>query len=306
MNASALSISSSAITPLKHGRIQWPDCPSKKQDWLLPESMIYYMAKNPSSAKCYQKLIQSCKYFFEKNPVLIVANIEIWKDRVSSLICSNEFNECKNMIEKCCIKIDISKLSSKIWLIRDLDIISDIEDYISMLCSKLFRCEINYFGIMGMFVKFEDFKFMASTAKKITLWDNKINFNDGKSVKLDEILECLLNVEEFDFVFGYNTSLVNASTMANIMKLKNFGNLKAFKLTFIPESLNLNDLSDFLKKYKDTKIWLVFEYDISQGYKDELDELIDEIIEDGIPDRVITYEGQDVEKERYMKSRYNF
>uniref|UniRef100_A0A914PG81 Uncharacterized protein n=1 Tax=Panagrolaimus davidi TaxID=227884 RepID=A0A914PG81_9BILA len=46
--------------------------PNIRQTWSLPDSIIYYIAKNPSNAKAWQKLIQCCKYFFAKNPILVI------------------------------------------------------------------------------------------------------------------------------------------------------------------------------------------------------------------------------------------
>uniref|UniRef100_A0AC34FM67 Uncharacterized protein n=1 Tax=Panagrolaimus sp. ES5 TaxID=591445 RepID=A0AC34FM67_9BILA len=58
-----------------NGKIVWSGGPSLKQYFNLPESVMYYIAMNPSTPEVYLKLIQSCKYFFEKNPILVVADI---------------------------------------------------------------------------------------------------------------------------------------------------------------------------------------------------------------------------------------
>ena len=58
------------------------NCDFKKlipQRFSIPSSFIYYMAKNPTSLPVYQKLIQSCKYFFAKNPIIVVFNIPVYK-----------------------------------------------------------------------------------------------------------------------------------------------------------------------------------------------------------------------------------
>uniref|UniRef100_A0AC35GB54 DNA topoisomerase type IA central domain-containing protein n=1 Tax=Panagrolaimus sp. PS1159 TaxID=55785 RepID=A0AC35GB54_9BILA len=42
-------------------------------------------------------------------------------------------------------------------------------------------------------------------------------------------------------------SMVNVSTMKNIMKLENFGKMEYFLLCDLPESLSIEDISAFLK-----------------------------------------------------------
>uniref|UniRef100_A0A914NYM6 Uncharacterized protein n=1 Tax=Panagrolaimus davidi TaxID=227884 RepID=A0A914NYM6_9BILA len=45
--------------------------PYRRQNWSLSYLIIGYITKNPSNAKAWEKLIQSCKYFFAKNPIIV-------------------------------------------------------------------------------------------------------------------------------------------------------------------------------------------------------------------------------------------
>uniref|UniRef100_A0A914P346 Uncharacterized protein n=1 Tax=Panagrolaimus davidi TaxID=227884 RepID=A0A914P346_9BILA len=296
---------SSAIvsTPVFYGKRAWPGCPSKKQDWGYLESLIHYIAKYPSSAKVYQKMIQSCKYFFEKNPVLVASQLQAHEENVKCDICLNEADECNK--GKCCVKNDIAKASSKIWLCDELGISDDAENFIPVLCSKLYRCEINHLKIWNKVIMFDDFQIFTSSAKEIMLSKNSVTYNDGKPVMLDKILECFHSVTEFDFTFDdYDVSMVNVSTMKNIMKLKNLGKMEGFGLYNLPESLSIEDISAFFKKFEHVNIVLRFNKNISVDYKNHLDALIDEIIESGAPNRYIGYDGQDEEKSEIMTNRW--
>uniref|UniRef100_A0A914NXI0 Uncharacterized protein n=1 Tax=Panagrolaimus davidi TaxID=227884 RepID=A0A914NXI0_9BILA len=122
---------------------------------------------------------------------------------------------------------------------------------------------------------------------------------------LDKILECLpSNIEDFSFWFRNDVSIVNDSTVKNILKLQNLENLKYFYLFECPDTMSIEDLSAFIKKYENTWIFLDFASNISEEYKEQLDSLIDEIIESDVPKRVIEYDGQDEEKLQIMSSRF--
>uniref|UniRef100_A0AC34FGX2 Uncharacterized protein n=1 Tax=Panagrolaimus sp. ES5 TaxID=591445 RepID=A0AC34FGX2_9BILA len=49
--------------------------PHGRREWSLPDSIMYYMAMNPKSAEVYQKLVKSCKYFYIKNPIVVVPDL---------------------------------------------------------------------------------------------------------------------------------------------------------------------------------------------------------------------------------------
>uniref|UniRef100_A0A914PLX0 Uncharacterized protein n=1 Tax=Panagrolaimus davidi TaxID=227884 RepID=A0A914PLX0_9BILA len=296
---------SSAVvsTPVFYGKCVWPDGPTKKQNWPFKESLIYYISKNPSSAKVYQKMIQSCKYSFEKNPVLVVSRLRACKDNVNSRICSNTFDECKKNKRKCCVKIDIAKVSSKIWIMNKLNVKYGPKNFTSVLCSKLYRCEINHLQIWDKVIMFDDLQLLTSSAKEIMFWRNSITYNDGKLVMLDKIIESSSNGTKFYFEFDNDDSTVN-SLVKNIMKLKNLEKIEGFNLANLPESLSIEDISAFFKKYKHAIVAFFFNENISVEYKNQLDFLIDEIIESEFPNHIIQYDGQDIEKCKIMYSRF--
>uniref|UniRef100_A0AC34F9X8 Uncharacterized protein n=1 Tax=Panagrolaimus sp. ES5 TaxID=591445 RepID=A0AC34F9X8_9BILA len=166
--------------------------PSWEQNFSFPSSIIYYISKNPSSSKCYSKLIQSCKYFFEKNPILVAEDLYC-----QTKICSNK--DCDGGGEKCCIEIDINKIKSKIWLTSGLILnCSHVSNYASSLCSKLYRCEMVRLDLCKQHITYDEFKKLAACVRTINLIDTKITYNDGSTVMLETILGLIPNVEEFN------------------------------------------------------------------------------------------------------------
>uniref|UniRef100_A0AC35ERJ8 Uncharacterized protein n=1 Tax=Panagrolaimus sp. PS1159 TaxID=55785 RepID=A0AC35ERJ8_9BILA len=284
---------------MDHGKIVWPDASSVKQYFSIPNSLIYYIAKNPSSHKLYSKLIQTCKYFFEKNSILVAPKFQDCKDGINSLICVNKYLECKKNKKQCCIKIDTKKLKSKIWIIAEFDMDYGDQNSISLILSKLYRCELYHFGLTDKIVMFDDLKFFTS-AKEVILLKTSIKYNDGRSLMLEKAIECFPNVEYLECDIGENISCITASTMANISKHPNAGNFKDIVLFDTPE---IKDLS-FKGFNNDTKIWLKFNSVISEAYKEQLDAFIDEIIESEVKYRWILYDGQDGEKCEIMHSRF--
>uniref|UniRef100_A0A914P5T9 DUF38 domain-containing protein n=1 Tax=Panagrolaimus davidi TaxID=227884 RepID=A0A914P5T9_9BILA len=293
-------------TPVFYGKRPWPGGPSVQQYCSLPNSMIYYIAKNPTSPKFYQNLVQTCKFFFEKNPVIVMANLYTLENGTKYHISQNERHECiKNNLE-CCIKIDLNKLSTKIWITQVLSIQKHIQNSIATIVQKTFRFEILYLYVEDNDIIFDDLKVLVSSAKSVFLCENSIKYKKGITVMLDKILECLpTNIEIFAFDFGKkDVSMVNASTMKNILELHNLENLKDFVMHDCPDTLSIENLSAFIKKFENTKIYFHFASNISEEYKEQLDFLIDEIIESDVPNRVIAYDGMDEGKFDTMSCRF--
>uniref|UniRef100_A0A914PBQ5 Uncharacterized protein n=1 Tax=Panagrolaimus davidi TaxID=227884 RepID=A0A914PBQ5_9BILA len=44
----------------------------RHQNFSMPDSFVFYIAKNPKTWKLYQKMVKTCKYFFVKNPILVI------------------------------------------------------------------------------------------------------------------------------------------------------------------------------------------------------------------------------------------
>uniref|UniRef100_A0A914QHU8 Uncharacterized protein n=1 Tax=Panagrolaimus davidi TaxID=227884 RepID=A0A914QHU8_9BILA len=294
------SFETAAGNQMNHGKITWRDCTSKKQYWPFRSSIIHYMAKNPSTAKCYLKMAQSCKYFFEANPFIIVSNLAYdLDDKSFALLCQNKWDECDKKERKCCTKINLNNLLHKLWITETVDI--DDQAYIPFIRTKIYRCEVTVLGIFNIKTVFDDFKRMTLFAKYVIIWDASIKYNDEKVVPLDKIIESLPNLKYLELGFVNDSSMINTST--NILKLQNLKNLESVFFYYIPESLNIRDLSAFIKKYKEVEIIIYFNENISNDYKNQLDALIDEIIESEVLGHFIAYRGQNEKKLKIMESR---
>uniref|UniRef100_A0AC34FLR2 Uncharacterized protein n=1 Tax=Panagrolaimus sp. ES5 TaxID=591445 RepID=A0AC34FLR2_9BILA len=176
-----------------NGKIIWSGGPSLKQQFSLPHSIMYYMAKNPSTSTSYLKLIQSCKYFFEKNPIIVVNTMgEIH-------LCSNDEYACEENENKCCVYPDYFAIP-KFWIIHDLQLYNNavhIPDFTSFLRPKLFRSEVLFLTIVDKTVYFDDFVLLAGCAKLVDLRSVEMIHEDGSVVMLEEIIDVIPNVVDF-------------------------------------------------------------------------------------------------------------
>uniref|UniRef100_A0AC34FVV1 Uncharacterized protein n=1 Tax=Panagrolaimus sp. ES5 TaxID=591445 RepID=A0AC34FVV1_9BILA len=284
---------------LINGKIVWAGGPSVRQNFALPYSIIYYMARNPSTPEVYLKLIQSCKFFFEKNPILVAA----WM-RDKTRICINAPVKCMENDRKCCIDIDLEKLSSKIWRTNNLKLSKEnITIFNSLIYPKLYRCEnIRLFGFSHKFM-YDEFKSCASFLTDIHFGDGGIVMDDGSTVMLDKIFEDTPNIKTFKYASG-DLSMINASTMKNICELKNLQHLETLILGNITDVLNIEDTASFIKGHPNTIILLHFGVEISEEYETQLNVLVDTIIESQVLKCLIKYDGQNEEKYKIMRKRY--
>uniref|UniRef100_A0AC34FWC6 Uncharacterized protein n=1 Tax=Panagrolaimus sp. ES5 TaxID=591445 RepID=A0AC34FWC6_9BILA len=259
---------------------------------------MYYMAVNPSTPEAYNKLIQCCKYFFEKNPILVAARM-----RDQTTICTKEYCEDD---KKCCVIYDITKTSSKLWLTHDLNLhgYDGSLNFIPLLRKKLFRYQIPNLIIFTKIVTIDDFKFVASFPDLIFIWASKIVDAAGNTVMLETLFENMYNVKYFSCYLYNESSMISASTLSNIAKHKNFKQLLSFQMFYIAEVFSVDDLSALLNAQKTLKIFLDFRRNISEDYANQLDGLIDDVIESERNNVMIRYRVQDRNKLKIIESRY--
>uniref|UniRef100_A0A914Y237 Uncharacterized protein n=1 Tax=Panagrolaimus superbus TaxID=310955 RepID=A0A914Y237_9BILA len=184
-------------------------------------------------------------------------------------------NQNRRYHSKCCIDIDLNKLTNKIWVKNQLILNQKNISTFSLIFPKLFRWNIIQLNALGTEIMFDDFKSCASFLTHTDFWRSRIINNDGSVVMLNKILEITPNIKNFEFSFYNDFSMINASTMKNICKLKNLQNLESFILIDIPEVVNVEDLSTFIKNHRNTKIEFHYIYRVSEAYKIQLEALID-------------------------------
>uniref|UniRef100_A0A914Y674 Uncharacterized protein n=1 Tax=Panagrolaimus superbus TaxID=310955 RepID=A0A914Y674_9BILA len=166
--------------------------PCQLQAFSLPSNLIYYISKNPLffSVKVYQKLIQTCKYFYLKKRIIVINKLEssqnpfIW-----------EAYEKLNGKEY--IKLDIRNLSFDLWLIGELNVCRQIPaGFVNLLLQKVVKCDITSIYLYNYMLNFNEFLVLTESKKikHLALEEIIVRDNDGKVVPYEDILQRVPNV----------------------------------------------------------------------------------------------------------------
>uniref|UniRef100_A0A914QMY2 Uncharacterized protein n=1 Tax=Panagrolaimus davidi TaxID=227884 RepID=A0A914QMY2_9BILA len=103
---------------------------AQRQSFSMPDSVMFYMAKNPKTAELYQKVVQTCKYFFVKNSILVISSLFYYGEKWS--------------IGGSRVVYDLADTTSKFWITEKFYAIpanADVQNSLSPLIPKLFRSD---------------------------------------------------------------------------------------------------------------------------------------------------------------------
>uniref|UniRef100_A0A914QV82 Uncharacterized protein n=1 Tax=Panagrolaimus davidi TaxID=227884 RepID=A0A914QV82_9BILA len=161
-----------------------------RQNFSLPNNIIYYISKNPKSAKLYQKMIQTCKYFFIKNPIIVIDS------RLA--FCENQW-----LIKR--KPYDISNVTCKFWITDDLSIASNSlkinedmnKNVVSSIIPKVYKCASKYLTLFNQNIFFHDLYFLIKSAEEIYFSDVCVKNDDGSNVAIEKIIEIAVKAKSF-------------------------------------------------------------------------------------------------------------
>lgn len=149
-------------------------------------------------------MVKSCKYFFEKNPILIISGRCEISDDYDIIICPNDNFGCKKKNGECCFKTNINKMMIKIWPKNENLIFRKDKSskFVPSICGRIYKCEINKLYIRSNNINFDDFKTLVSTPTHMYFWNNnesngKILDNNGKIVMFEKMVEAVPNLQYF-------------------------------------------------------------------------------------------------------------
>uniref|UniRef100_A0A914PY52 Uncharacterized protein n=1 Tax=Panagrolaimus davidi TaxID=227884 RepID=A0A914PY52_9BILA len=154
------------------------------QNWSLPDPIIYYIAKNPSTSKVYQKLIQSCKYFFEKNPILVLDDlIYIHEKKRWSTSHGNKL-------------IDMKNISCKFWITEFISTnYCCNENIISSIIPKIYKCDAKMLCLDNQIFSYNDFAFLVPNAEDINFKAVTVMNENGSIVPFEKFFEAIPKIK---------------------------------------------------------------------------------------------------------------
>ena len=155
--------------------------PFKNQLFPFPTFIISYIPFQ-CSVLAQSKLILTCKYFFAKNPVVVVNNAEFIKRTI-------KFHD-----ENAQLQINPEKLKCKIWIIRSLTI-WECQDWSSWL-SKIYKYN-SYVSIHYSKMTYSELKHLAKkgSSHDFAFGDNEIS--DGP-IDMVKVLELFPGAQAYD------------------------------------------------------------------------------------------------------------
>uniref|UniRef100_A0A914Q162 Uncharacterized protein n=1 Tax=Panagrolaimus davidi TaxID=227884 RepID=A0A914Q162_9BILA len=239
-----------------------------RQSFSLTDSIMFYILKHPKDAQMYQKMIKSCKYFFIRNPILVI----------SCLSYGGVRKEWQNLSK---VKSDMSNLMSKIWITEKLHINAgkNEENILSSIISKVYRCDVKEFILYNQTILYHDLTRLIGSAEIILFYQNVLVRNDnGLNVGLEKIVEVAVKAEFITLYPGTLLSSITSKTMKELLKIPHFSKVHCLAMEKIPESFDIETFYAYMKMNKFTKFALYFDESISNAYKNRLEAINNEIL----------------------------
>uniref|UniRef100_A0A914QY05 Uncharacterized protein n=1 Tax=Panagrolaimus davidi TaxID=227884 RepID=A0A914QY05_9BILA len=213
------------------------------QIFSLPKPIIYYISKNPSTSKVYQKMIRTCKYFFFQNPILIVKYISL-----------DTFSDT------------YPNYSSKLWITDNFSVFLPYQNDFEAFLPKIFKCNAKTLTLNFLSLNFEDFKMLSNSAVSIDLSHSTIiKYKNGKDVELEKLIEVCPNVKIFNYELS--PTICSTKTVKNLVKIPHFQFMRKFELSNIPESFEIQKILAFRKKKTNMRVEFYFCNELSEKYR---------------------------------------
>ena len=158
-----------------------------QQRFSLPPSIIYNMAKNPISPSGYQKLTQTCKYFYARNPIIVVDFIWLFDDSFHVYLNKDKHPyRIRNARQILC----------KFWY-NDINISSKLTVATEILRDKTFR--VNKICLCNNVVLDEVLPSESvQSINEVYLQGTPPENANGSPMTIEQILEFFPNLEVFD------------------------------------------------------------------------------------------------------------
>uniref|UniRef100_A0AC35FEX6 Uncharacterized protein n=1 Tax=Panagrolaimus sp. PS1159 TaxID=55785 RepID=A0AC35FEX6_9BILA len=231
--------------------------PNRRYDFAFPDCVILYIAKNPTSAKLYKKLIETCRYFFWKNPILFTDFLIYKNNEMKADFSEYEHDIClKNVPYKfwvsgyCCIGFRANSSFQK--------------DLVSSFLPRIYR--------------FDEFLFVTAKTGRVRFSDLTVVNRDGKEITFETLVELIPEVLSLDHCFKSDDKTVTAKSVKEILKIPRLQNLYEFRLFNVPEAFDIETLFAHIKN-SSGMFELEFPGPLSLAYQSRLEAIIDEIIE---------------------------
>uniref|UniRef100_A0A914Q5M2 Uncharacterized protein n=1 Tax=Panagrolaimus davidi TaxID=227884 RepID=A0A914Q5M2_9BILA len=222
------------------------------QNFSVPDSVIFYIAKNPKTAALYLKMD-------------LYAPDGEWRSG--------------------CLPLNLTKYNCKYWITDEIDASARglvNRNIFSPIIPKIYQCDAYSLRLFHQIISFADLSLLISSAELIKF----VNVGGGhvpdvpKAVAALEVsLEDIVAVAIKAYQISVNKPTIAPKTMKALTKLPNFTKLDNFTLNNVSEVFDIDEFYGYMKKNQHTKLFLTFDEQISDVFKNRLETIIDEILE---------------------------
>uniref|UniRef100_A0A914Q0Y7 Uncharacterized protein n=1 Tax=Panagrolaimus davidi TaxID=227884 RepID=A0A914Q0Y7_9BILA len=262
-----------------------------EQNFAMPDSIIFYIAKNPKTPELYFKMVKTCEYFFIKNPILVIPNLNADDGKWRS---GN-------------VPLNLTKYDCKFWITDKIYASADEfidKNIFSPIIPKFYRCDVKHLFLFSQVVSFNALSLLISSAEEIYL-RNVIVKKCDSVIPLEDIVAIAVNAKKF----AITKPTITSKTMKELTKLSHFSEFDYFTLYDFSEVFDIDEFYDYLKKNQHTKISIGINPQISDAFKNRLETIIDEILETkqfNYKPPFINIPGLDIQKYRKLCQIYDF
>uniref|UniRef100_A0A914Q959 Uncharacterized protein n=1 Tax=Panagrolaimus davidi TaxID=227884 RepID=A0A914Q959_9BILA len=140
-----------------------------RQAFPFRDTFIRYITNNPASSKFYQKMIQSCKHFFIKNPIIIVPKLCIIPGKGWYTRGSLPSKDLPNYRSFC-----LNEITGKIWITDSFSVYGRYTPNLPVI----YQCDATSIFIQNQMFSFKDLMVIASKCEMLKLSNVVITNND--------------------------------------------------------------------------------------------------------------------------------
>jgi hypothetical protein len=237
----------------------------RNQDFAFSGSLMYYIAKNPLSPKVYQKMIKSCKFFFVKNPLLVLSNLYYANNGWVTWSNGNR------------TKVDLNGLE-KYWVAEYFWTCSSRASAAASIVPRISLCNVQRLSLANQIISYNDLMILAKDVEDLTL--NKVFVRNEVTffVTVDKIFDLFPKVKRFFYTCTQRTPDMVNETFGKFLKNPNFLALDVFTCYRVSDNFDIEAFYAYMESNKHTKINLEFAGNISVALKNRLEQIVDEIL----------------------------
>uniref|UniRef100_A0AC34GU04 Uncharacterized protein n=1 Tax=Panagrolaimus sp. ES5 TaxID=591445 RepID=A0AC34GU04_9BILA len=251
----------------------------RRQEWSFPESIIYYMAMNPTNLK---------------NPILIADRFAY--DRVDK----------KCFVYKGHDSTKFSSVSSKFWITKKFSnfVRESNPKMVASILPKFYRVDVKKVRLSCQNISLDDFVFLCLNVKRLDFNHTTVMNADGSIVSFEKLLALLPKLTYIEFLNKPASSSITSKTAKELAEILQFSKVQYFELCNLSEVFDIEFFLNYMKKSTGIRFLVYFCPPLSEAFKNRLEEMIDEIIESKTCGIDLDFHELDEEKHDKIESLY--